>query len=133
MVLIAIGSALFSIGLSVFMVVRIPADYFCENSSTSVPRDGRTSQLKHLALSIGRNLIGVVLVLLGIVMSFPGVPGQGILMILLGIMLTDIPGKRRVELAIIRRPGVRRATDKIRARFDRAPLEIPPARESIPS
>ena len=45
---------------------------------------------------IGKNMAGVLLVVLGILLSLPGVPGQGILTILLGIMLLDFPGSAGV-------------------------------------
>ena len=51
---------------------------------------------------IGKNALGIMLVLLGILMSIPGVPGQGILTILLGIMLIDLPGKRALEYKILK-------------------------------
>ena len=64
-----------------------------------------------------KNLLGVVLVALGIVMSLPGVPGQGILTILLGIMLLDFPGKRNLEHKMVSRPQVLNAINKLRHRF----------------
>jgi hypothetical protein len=33
-------------------------------------------------------------------MSVPGVPGQGLLTILLGVMLLDFPGRRSLELKV---------------------------------
>jgi len=60
--------------------------------------------------------------LLGIVLSMPGVPGQGILTILLGIIMLDIPGKRPLEAKIIQRPAVLSAANKLRLRWDKPPL-----------
>jgi hypothetical protein len=42
-----------------------------------------------------RNVIGYALIALGIVLSIPFVPGQGLLTILVGLSLADWPGKRR--------------------------------------
>jgi hypothetical protein len=39
-------------------------------------------------------------------------------------VLVDFPGKRRVERALVSRPGVRRAIDGLRARFGRPPLVL---------
>ena len=39
-----------------------------------------------------KNLLGVLLVILGGIMTLPGVPGPGILTILLGVMLLNFPG-----------------------------------------
>ncbi len=44
------------------------------------------------------------------------------LTILLGIMLLDFPGKRGLELKLVRRQQVRRALDGIRKRFNQPPL-----------
>ena len=62
------------------------------------------------------------LVALGIILSLPGVPGQGILTILLGIIMLDIPGKRPLEARIIQRPSVLSAINNLRAKFNKPPL-----------
>ena len=63
--------------------------------------------------------------LLGIVLSLPGVPGQGLLTILIGVILLDLPGKQRFERRLMMRPAVFTAVNSIRARFGREPL-LPP-------
>ena len=73
---------------------------------------------------IGKNLLGVVLVLLGIVLSLPGVPGQGLLTVLLGIMLLDFPGIRRLEQKLLTRPTIINAITRLRQRFGKPPLEL---------
>ncbi|MCE9583869.1 MAG: hypothetical protein K8T20_15410 [Planctomycetes bacterium] len=115
--IVAIFAATFfgSIAVVAFLVVRMPADYF-----SSHRRPGRGG----LIGAVLRNLIGIVLVLVGIVLSVPGVPGQGFLTILVGLMLTDIPGVRRMERALVKRPGVRKALDGVRKKFGKAPLEV---------
>ena len=52
----------------------------------------RTRPALNAAKVIGKNILGLFLVALGVVLSLPGVPGQGLLTILLGIMLLDFPG-----------------------------------------
>jgi hypothetical protein len=77
---------------------------------------------------VGWNLLGGALVILGIALSVPGVPGQGVLLtILAGLILMDFPGKRRLLLAVLRRGPVRAVVVRLRARSGRPPLEIPPA------
>ena len=61
----------------------------------------------------------------GFLLSLPGIPGQGVLTILLGVMLIEFPGKRRWELWLISRPRVHSAVNTIRQRFGRPPIEIP--------
>ena len=63
----------------------------------------------------------------GIILSVPGVPGQGLLTMLVGLVLLDIPGKRRLELKLVSRPRVVRAINRLRKRFSRPPLLTTPA------
>jgi hypothetical protein len=114
-----VGTCAASLAVVTFFVVRIPADYF---STERRPAAGPVGM--RLAIAILKNLAGVALVLVGIVLSVPGVPGQGILTILVGLMLTDLPGVRRVERTLARRRRVRRALDTIRAKFGREPLKV---------
>ena len=72
----------------------------------------------------GKNLLGVALVVVGILLSLPGVPGQGILTILLGIMLLDFPGKKKLEHKLVSRPQVRNAINKLRAKFGKPELVL---------
>lgn len=69
-----------------------------------------------------RNLFGYFLILLGIILSFPGVPGQGLLTILMGVLLIDFPGKHRAERWLLTRRGVLSGVNKLRARVGRPPL-----------
>ena len=61
---------------------------------------------------------------LGIVLSLPGVPGQGLLTVLLGIMLLDFPGRHRLEQKLLSKPSILNSINKLRARFDKKPLEL---------
>jgi hypothetical protein len=114
----------FAISLAIvsFIVVRIPPDYFKKNRPRKLWPD------KHPAVRFlgifGKNFLGVVLVVLGILMSLPGVPGQGILTILLGIMLLDFPGKRNLEHKLVSRPQVRNAINKLRHKFGKPELVL---------
>ena len=109
-----------SIGIISFILVKLPPDYFQESHPRAFLADRRPT-LRWAGL-IGKNALGVVLVLLGIVMSVPGIPGQGVLTILLGIMLLDFPGKRRVEQKILSRPSVLEKINRLRHKFSKPPL-----------
>lgn len=119
-VLISVGTFVGSIAISLFVLVKLPENYFHSSHEREFLVD------RHRALRMfgifAKNLLGLVLVGLGIVMSLPGVPGQGVLTILLGIMLLDFPGKRRLEQKIVSRPKVLRSINRLRARFDKPPL-----------
>lgn len=117
-------STVLTTAIVVLFLVRIRPDYFVADTR------GLTSKIASPVLRplyiAGKNGLGVLLVVVGILLSLPGVPGQGLLTILVGVLLLDVPGKRRLELAIVRRERIRRNIDRLRARFDKPPLEIEP-------
>ena len=114
----------FAISLSVvsFILVKIPPDYFQENR----PHEFWSARHPVIRLlgTLAKNLLGIVLVALGIVMSIPGVPGQGILTILLGIMLLDFPGRQKLERKIVSQPQVLKNVNKLRHRFGKPELVL---------
>ena len=104
------------------IVVRIPTDYFAGDTPPRLWADRHP--LVRWPLLIFKNLLGVTLVALGAVMALPGVPGQGILTMLIGAMLINFPGKRKMERWLIGRRGVLTAINKIRGRYGRPPLQL---------
>ncbi len=114
----------FAISLAIvsFIMVNIPSDYFRKDRPRELWSD-RHPAVRFLGVFV-KNLLGVVLVVLGILMSIPGVPGQGILTILLGIMLLDFPGKRDLEHRLVSRPRVLNAINKLRRRFGKDGLVL---------
>jgi hypothetical protein len=104
-----------------FLVVRIPVDYFVRRKRHRLWRERHP--VIRLSLLIGKNILGIFFILAGAVMLF--IPGQGVLTILIGIMLTDFPGKFRIERWIIQRRAVQRTVNWLRDRTDRPPLLIP--------
>ncbi|MFO1052171.1 MAG: hypothetical protein U1F36_08145 [Planctomycetota bacterium] len=108
-----------SLALVRYLVVRMPADYFCRHGRP-VPR---RHPVVHVLAVVARNLIGIVLLVLGIVMLIG--PGQGLLTILLAIGLIDFPGKARVELALVRRKPIRHAIDWCRHRAGKPSIVLP--------
>ena len=125
-VLLGVGIFLvtFSANLALvsIILVKIPADYFKESQSSKF-LIGHSPVIRVLAI-VGKNLAGVLLVVLGIFLSLPGVPGQGVLTILLGIMLLDFPGRRRFERWIVSRPKVFDGVNRLRHRFEKPPLVL---------
>lgn len=75
---------------------------------------------------IVKNVVGGLLVLIGLLLSVPGVPGQGILTILIGLVLIDFPKKRKVERAIVAYPRVNRTVNRLRAGFGKPPFLLDP-------
>ena len=111
-----------SLAVISFILVKLPAAYFQRSHSRSFWVD-RHRFLRWAGL-IAKNALGFVLVLLGILMSIPGIPGQGILTILLGIMLLDLPGKRRLEYKILKQPRVMEKINRLRHKFSKPPLVL---------
>jgi hypothetical protein len=123
-----IGGLAFVVGLVttsaivVAFVVLIPPDHFVAPGAAA--RRRLSSTPTRIAYLVGKNALGALLVVAGIVLSVPGVPGQGLLTILVGVMLLDIPGKRGIERRIVGRPAIRRGINSIRRRFGRAPISL---------
>ena len=110
-----------SLGAVAAVIVRLPAEYF---------RDDYVSPLakQHFVMRwtgwIVKNAVGALLVSLGLLLSLPGVPGQGLLTILIGVMLLNFPGKRRLERRLVSLPRVLAAINALRARFGKPALSL---------
>ena len=108
-----------------WLAARIPADYFA-GPRRPPPRRLLSGKPRHPAAAIGlrilRNLAGLGLILAGAAMLV--LPGQGVLTILAGLVLTDLPGKRRLERAVVRRPVVLRTLNALRRRRGVEPLRV---------
>ena len=120
--LIFLVSFFVNLGIVSLILVKLPADHFSKSRKTKFWAGPRPAI--HAAKVIGKNIAGLMLVALGIVLSLPGVPGQGLLTVLLGIMLLDFPGRHRLEQKLLSRPGIQKAINGLRARFDKPPLEL---------
>ena len=126
---IFVGGVALSIGLVAIVLVRMPEDYFRGDAPRSFLAG--SPPWKRKAARVGKNALGVLLIALGVVLSVPGVPGQGVLTILIGITLVDFPGKRRFEIRIMRNRTVHAGANAIRRRFGKPPFELD-AREPDP-
>jgi len=122
-VAISLGLAVGSLALAAFIVVRWPPDHF--KSDHPPPFLENHPAAVRVAGIVAKNVAGYLIVFMGIIMALPGVPGQGFLLILIGTTLLNFPGKRRLEQRLVRRPSIRRAIDRVRARFGHPPLELP--------
>ncbi len=117
-----VGSLAISFGALAIVMVKIPPRYFAADHQRDFLPD--SPFLVRWGAVIAKNIAGVLLIILGIILSLPGVPGQGVLTILLGLIFLDIPGKRPLEARIIKRPSVLSAINKLRAKYDKPPLEL---------
>jgi hypothetical protein len=105
-----------------WLLIRIPADFFSRPRGGEKRKRPRRAAVTRWAIKIGRNLLGVVLVVVGIVMLLA--PGQGILTILAGIVFLQFPGKRRFARWIVSRGPVLATINALRRRAGRPPLDL---------
>lgn len=108
-----------SVGMSIgmlaaipWLVRRLPSDHFVR------PHGG-----KPLWKSLLQNLVGVSVVAVGILLLV--LPGQGVLTILIGLSILDLPIKHRVVAWLLRRPAIRDTLQKLRERMKQPPLLFP--------
>ena len=120
------GLLLFVVSMAVSLlivgvvIVKIPANYFSSHYQQDFMQDA--PWLARWSATILKNLVGLVLVAAGIVMLIG--PGQGILTILIGLMLMDIPGKRPLEARLIKRPAILAAANNLRAKYGKPELQV---------
>jgi Putative transmembrane protein (PGPGW) len=110
------GSALMFLGTLLalpYVVARAPRDFF----TRAEPPPG------HLAARVARNLLAALLVVAGIAMLV--LPGQGLLTMLLGLALADVPGKRALIKRIAQREGLWRALNALRRKLGCPEFERP--------
>lgn len=102
-----------------WLVAQIPDDYFVPKKRE--PTQWKTRQpLIRLIILIGKNCLGYVLLLGGILMLF--LPGQGLLTMITGLLLIDYPGKFRLERRIVNTPAVLKSLNWLRAKANKPPL-----------
>src|SRR5688572_495198 len=94
------GTFVASIVMVTVLLVYMPADYFQPDRKQG--RDDRP--VLRWVVPILKNLVGVVLIVMGVLMLV--LPGQGVLTILIGVMLVDFPGKHKLQRKLMSRPGV---------------------------
>ncbi len=114
------------------VIIAIPADYFTRERDPGAggllaitkKRLGRYGHpLLVILVLMVKNLVGLGFFLAGFIMLF--IPGQGLLTMFAGLLLVNFPGKRRLELSIVRKKAIRAAIGWIRAKAHKEPLSIP--------
>ena len=121
--LAAVYLAVFIITILVVLGVlaALPVTYFRDDRQPRPLLRGTIADVIGRAL---RNALGLVLIILGLLLSLPAVPGQGVLTVLIGLMLMDFPGKRRLARKLVARRGVLDAMNRVRAWLRRPPLVL---------
>ena len=121
---VAAGVGLFILSMIVssvimtIVIVKIPDNYFSTHYQADFNPDA--PWLKRWGATIAKNIVGAMMVLAGLAMLIG--PGQGLLTILIGLILMDIPGKRPFEARLIKKPAVLSAVNRLREQFGKPPL-----------
>lgn len=118
LVAISLVTFLFSLVAIPVVFVKLPPDYLTRQEQ----RGGPTGWLRVVYLVV-KNIAGWVFILAGFIMLL--IPGQGLLSILIGLMLIQFPGKRKLIKRIMGQPAIFKAVNTIRAKASKVPLEVP--------
>ncbi len=114
-IIIGVVSAMMFVGSLagiVWLVRQLPEHYFVKPPP------------KHpLPVKIVRNMLGSTLILAGTAMLV--LPGQGLLTILIGLSVLDVPLKHRLMAKLLRRPKLLDAVQEIRRKAGKPPLLVP--------
>lgn len=102
------------------IIARMPWNYFLETTPGFLQT---LSLLPRICLLLIKNMAGALLVGTGIIMLF--IPGQGILTIIVGVALMNFPGKKKLELMLLRIKKIRRALNWIRRKKGVKEFEFP--------
>jgi len=115
------GSLVFSVGGLVFGIValpwflaRVPSDYFLGG------KHPLTTSRWVLFVRALRNVVGVILIALGVLLLV--LPGPGYMTILAGVIVVNFSWKYRLGRWILRKRGIRPAVDRLRKKAGKPPL-----------
>ena len=103
-----------------FVIIRLPEDYFVFRKTNHQKFIGMGG-LRLLFLGF-KNLLGALLLCLGVLMLF--LPGPGLLVMAIGLVMADIPGKRPMIGRMLRIESLRAAINGFRDRRGRPPLKF---------
>ncbi len=101
-------------------VIRTPSNYFSRSTRPTTAWEKQHPRMRTLGVG-AKNIVGLILILMGIVMLI--IPGQGFLTITIGLMLTDFPGKYRLERWLASRKQIMTAMNMLRERAGKKPLD----------
>ena len=113
-------TAVLTLALVPILITSIPADYFiCEKPL----KISKYHPIINFLLKAVKNLLGAVFLCVGFVLLF--LPGQGLVMILAGLLIMNYPGKYAIERWLIIKLGALPAMNTLRMRYGKPPLISP--------
>jgi hypothetical protein len=119
-----IGTAVFFVMLLVLplLAIRLPADYLQRKSTARLEWSGLRSVARSAGIIL-RNALAYVMIAGAIPLLV--LPGPGITLLFVGMLLADFPYKRRMVHWMLQHGTVHRLINDIRRRAQRAPLVVP--------
>ena len=102
-----------------WLVCMIPSDYFIKKEQSKFKSN---YPVAWIISSIIKNIFGYVLIFGGILMLV--LPGQGLITIFIGLMLSSYPGKYKIEKKIISLPRIFKTINWLRKKSDEPPLNL---------
>jgi hypothetical protein len=101
------------------LVALIPEDYFINKRVSKIR--SINPMLWYVVLII-KNIIGYSLILGGVMMLV--LPGQGIFTIIIGLMLSNYPGKYSIERRFIAIPSILKSINWLRRKSNKPPINL---------
>lgn len=111
-------------------ITRIPVDYFSHSHRHRLSASSRHPFIS-LLITGGKNLLGIVFIAAGLLMLF--LPGQGLLMLLAGLIIMNYPGKFALEGWLIQLPHVLSTINWLRTKYNHPPLLAPTGKKKTSS
>ena len=110
---------LFSLLSIKWLVSLIPEDYFINKKDSKIKKN---NILIWYIVLVFKNLIGYSLILGGIMMLV--LPGQGLFTIIIGLMMSNYPGKYSIEKKFIAIPTILKSINWLRRKSNKPPIRI---------
>ena len=110
---------LFSLLSINWLVSLIPEDYFINKKDSKIKTN---NILIWYIVLVFKNLIGYSLILGGIMMLV--LPGQGLFTIIIGLMMSNYPGKYSLEKKFIAIPTILKSINWLRRKSNKPPIRI---------
>jgi uncharacterized membrane protein SpoIIM required for sporulation len=104
-----------------WVIIKLPPDYFVYTKRETKKIFCHHPFCRALFL-IFKNILGIALIISGIIMLF--IPGQGLLTIIIGVILTDFPYKYKIERWIISRPHILSTVNRLRKKAKQPPFTL---------
>jgi hypothetical protein len=110
-----------------WIIIRLPADYFDSDDRRRGPLarifdSDNSNAAARIAYKVVKNIIAAILILAGLAMLL--LPGQGLLVLVFGIILADIPGKQRLVNWLVCRKKVLGFLNWIRRKAHKEPFTL---------